>query len=94
MVAFGTRLCPPRSLPYTITRPVVVYSDACGAGRIAAIAWVDGVKFVARTHLPAWIIRDGAGIFEFELAAVLLGVCPAICFAPGRSCMICCDNIG
>ena len=35
-----------------------------------------------------------ARIFEYELVAVLLGLCMAKALAPGRACLLCCDNLG
>ena len=58
------------------------------------MVFVEGKRHVARTHLPTWFIRSGAGIFEFELVAVLLALCLAIRVAPGRSVLACCDNMG
>ena len=85
---------PPRTIPYRIVKPVVCYSDACGIGHVAATVIVDGVRHTARTHLPAWFLQSGAGIFECELAGVLLGECLAMAVAPGRSVLLCCDNSG
>ena len=83
----------PRTIPYKIVKPALVYTDACGAGHVSAIVLVDGVKHVSRTHLPTWFIRSGAGIFEFELAAVLLGVCLVAAVTGDRPALVCCDNM-
>ena len=52
---------------------VSICPDAFGEGQIAALLILDGVRRVARTHLPDRFTRPGAGIFEFALACVLLG---------------------
>ena len=85
---------PPRSIPYRMAKPSVCYSDACGAGHIAVTIFVDGTRYTPRTHLPAWFMMDGAGIFEAELAAVALGMFLAMIVAPGRPILLCCDNMG
>ena len=84
---------PPRSIPYVIVKPVLVYTDACGAGHISAVLFVDGVRHVARTHLPEWLALSGASVFEFELAAVLFGLCFMLCVCPDRPILLCCDNL-
>ena len=45
-------------------------------------------------HIPPWFARPSAGIFEYELAACLLGLILAAFYAPGRPVLVCCDNLG
>ena len=85
---------PARPIPFSVVRPVLLYTDACGSGRVAAILIIDGVKRISRTHVPPRLADSEAGIFEYELIAVLLGLCVALFFAPGRPCLIFCDNMG
>ena len=85
---------PPRSVPHRVLKPVLVYTDACGAGHIASIVIVDGTRHDTRTHLPERFAKSGAGIFEYELAAALLGLRLVVLLAPGRPCLRCCDNNG
>lgn len=84
---------PPRPIPYRVVKPVLIYTEACGAGHVSAILFIDGVRRVRRSHLPEWFENE-AGIFEYELSAVLLGMCVALCLAPGRPCFLCGDNMG
>ena len=86
----GTR----RPIPYMVVRPGFIYSDSCGSGRVSAIPVVGGVRYLGRTHLPAWVTDSGAGISEYELAAVLIGLRMAICLAHGRPRLLCRDNMG
>ena len=74
--------------------PVLVYTDASGAGHISAIAIVGGVRHTVHTHAPEWFMRCGAGIFELELLGELLGLFLACEVAPGRPVLLCCDNSG
>ena len=84
---------PVRSVPYKIVKPVLVYTDACWAGRISVVLFVDGVERVARAQFPEWCVLSGTSIFEFELAAVLFELCYALCVCPDRPVLICCDNL-
>ena len=38
-------------------RPVLVYTDACGAGHLWAVVYVDGVQHAAYTRVPEWLAR-------------------------------------
>lgn len=74
--------------------PVVVYTDASGEGRIGAVLFVDGVRHTVHTRAPEWFMSVGAGIFELELLAELLGLMLACEIVPGRPGLLCCDNTG
>ena len=84
---------PVRSAPYKIRKPVLLYTHACGPGHISAVLYVDGIKSVARSHLPEWFVLSGASIFEFELAAALFGLCYALYRSPERPVLLRCDNL-
>ena len=88
----------PRSVNLVAKKPVVIYTDAEGTGHCAAVVF-DGTKkasCVTHIHLPQWMLKDDSdtGIFEFELAAICLGVCIAVDRFPGRPILICADNQG
>ena len=70
----------PRRIPYKMDKRMVIYPDALGAMHISALVIRDGVRHSALTYLPAWLIPSGAGIFECELPAVVLGVYLALFF--------------
>ena len=82
----------PRRVVTTPTKPVVVYSDACGAGHLGAMVYVVTKCHTVSTHAPEWFTRSSAGIFELEALAELLGVMLACEVAPGAPIVLCCDN--
>ena len=88
----------PRTVSLTPPVPVVIYTDAQGAGHCAAVLFDQTPRpsMLRHTHCPPWLLDPavGAGIFEFELLAVLLGVCLAMAHFPGRPLLVCCDNEG
>ena len=84
----------PRRVNLRIAHPVLVYSDACGVGHIAAVVVIGGAHRTFQTHLPPWFVDMKVGISEFELAAVLLGLLIAAGWAPGSPIFFCCDNTG
>ena len=84
----------PRSIPFATPRPCLVYSDACGAGRVAAVLIRGSTRKVRRAHLPKWFMEDLASIFEPELAGVVLGLRLAVSSAPSEDVLLCCDNNG
>ena len=89
----ATEHAPPRSRPYIIRKPVLIYDDACGLGEIADVLIADCVRHLARTRLREWVFRPRAGIFEFELPAVALGLFHVVRLEPGRSPPARCDNM-
>ena len=78
---------PPRPVPYKMAKPVLIYTDACGAGNVAATVFADGVRRVYRSHLRDRFMAEDV-IFGYELAALLLGLRMDLCMAPGRPCFI------
>ena len=72
----------------------MLYTDACGAGHLGAVLFVDGERRDVHTHVPQWFMDAGAGIFELELLAELMGLTLACEVAPGRPVLLCCDNSG
>ena len=84
----------PRIVATKPARPVVVYTDACGAGHLGAILALDGHVSTHHCHAPPWFMRALTGIFELELLACILGLVVACNKAPGRAVLLCCDNKG
>ena len=84
----------PRMVSTKYTMPVLVYTDACGAGHLGAVVVVDGTQHTHHTRIPPWLERSTAGISEYELVACLLGLILAALYAPGRPVLLCCDNMG
>ena len=84
----------PRKVATRPDRPVVVYTDACGAGRLGAIFADAGHVSTRHCHAPPWFMRALTGIFELELLACILGLAIACSKAPGRTVLLCCDNKG
>ena len=88
----------PRTVSLTPPVPIVVYTDAQGAGHCAAVLFDQTPRpsLLCHTHCPTWLLDPalGVGIFEFELLGVLLGVCLAVAHFPGRPILVCCDNEG
>ena len=88
---------PPRAVALKCLRPVLVYTDAQGAGHCAAVIFApDGsVVKVAHTHVPARMqALVDCGIFELELTGVALGVTLALALYPTHPIVVCCDNQG
>ena len=88
----------PRTVLLRPPPPVVVYTDAEGSGHIAAVLF-DGAQkpvFSPHTHAPAWMLGQSAeaGIFEFELLAICIGVMLALTAFPNRPILLCADNLG
>ena len=89
----------PREIRFGCPEPVVVYTDAQGAGHIAAVLLKGSPDAVGlcHTHAPPWMMNVQEveeRIFEFELTGVALGVTLAIARFPGTPIVICCDNKG
>ena len=63
--------------------PVLVYTDARGAGHIGAVIVLDGARRIHHTHAPAWFLCPKRGIFEIELVACLFVIALADPQAPG-----------
>ena len=83
----------PREISFDYSTPAVIYTDACGAGRVGAVISRRGCQHVYRCHLPKWLVQQ-AGIYEFELAGVLFGVLCAIEREHGSPLVVFCDNRG
>ena len=84
----------PRSVLAARTRAVLLRADSCGAGHLGSLVYVGAVVHTVHTHVPDWLARASAGIFEFELLAELLGVILACDLAPGAPILYLCDNRG
>ena len=88
----------PRAVKLRPPPPVVVYTDAEGSGHVAAALFDTDqtARMVSHTHAPKWMRHQavGAGIFEYELLAVCLGVMWALTHFPGRPILLCADNLG
>ena len=65
-----------------------------GAWRVGDVLIVDGLRDTAHTHVPEWFMCAGAGIFELELLAEILGLMLECEIAPGRPLLLCFDNSG
>ena len=88
----------PRPIDLHAKIPIVLYADAEGSGHGAA-GVSDGsqsASCVTHTHLPQWIRGPNldTAIFEFDLAAISLGVYIAVDLFPGRPILIGADNQG
>ena len=82
----------PRRVFTTWVRPVVIYTDASGPGHLGCVVVCAGVRYTAQTHLPAWVMRAKAGIFEYELCA--LGLVLACTVSANRPVLQFCGNMG
>ena len=80
----------PRRVNFSKEAPVLVYTDASGQGHVEAVLVLGGRRISYHTHMPAWAAKWG--IFEFELAAVILGIVAALIHAPARAIFAFCDN--
>ena len=66
----------PRRVSFNPQSPVLVYTDACGAGHIGVTLFCEGAEHRANTHLPPWFDTKKELIGEYELAAgIFWGMC-------------------
>ena len=72
--------------------PVSIYTDACGAGHLGAVVYLDDQMFVAHTHSPKWIMEADASISGIGLLAEFPGLTLARAIAPRRPILLRCDN--
>ena len=84
----------PRRVNFKLRHPVLVYSDACGAGHIGCIVYYGGEIFRVSTHLPTRFASANEKITEYELAGTLLGLCTAVALFPNAPILLGCDNQG
>lgn len=83
----------PRRVSFGQRRPVLVYTDACGAGEIGALLVLPGGRRIyARTHLSAWIATSNEKITEYEMDGRIMGVSVALDHITGSPILLCCDN--
>ena len=72
----------PRSIHLRPACPLTIYTDADGAGHIAAVVFDRNPhpSSMCHTHCPEWLLGPDlkAGIFEFELLAVVLAIAIAV----------------
>lgn len=84
----------PRRVIACTSHPVLVYTDAPGAGHVGCVVFVDGIRTMAHTHLPAWFRDIIPGIYEYEPCADISGLALETERAPDRPAFLCCDNVG
>ena len=89
----------PRELRFRYPEPVTIYTDAQGAGHVAAVMFRGSIRAVGlcHTHVPQWMMNMPKAefrIYEFEMTGVALGVALAVDCFPGAPIIICCDNKG
>ena len=82
----------PRTVPLRPVRPCVVYTDACGEGHLGAVL-CSPLGVTAHGHAPLWMHEQaGAGIYEWELLAALLGLCLVIQYTRHTPVLLFVDN--
>ena len=81
----------PRKITLNPKKPILVYADACGEGHIGIVIFFDGSRKIMHTHLPERF-HDEFGIFEFELAGMILAITVASLLKPGHPVLMCGDN--
>ena len=74
--------------------PVVIYVGAAGCGHLGAVVFMDGQERVFSTHSPEWMAEDNDDIYDYEMAESLVGVSLASELCPGRTVILCGDNMG
>ena len=72
----------PRKLTSKLENPIVFNTDTAGAVHIGGMIVYRGNRYFPSSHLPDWL-TSLCGIYEFELAAVLAGICAAVEFGSG-----------
>ena len=82
----------PRRIYYRHTKPVVLYTNAFGAGHLSDVVY-DGGRHVCTPHLPQWFVET-LGIFEMEHAGAIFGLLAVSILDPKRPVLLVCDNIG
>ena len=75
-------------------KPAVVYVGAAGCGHLGVVIFVDDNVAAFSTHIPEWVAKAGAGIYDMEVMAPLAGLCVAAELHPHRAVILCCDDRG
>ena len=81
----------PRKLALNPKKPILIYADASGEGHIGAVVFFEGPSKTMHTHLPEWFAIEN-GIYEFELAGVILALIITSLLKPGHPILLCGDN--
>ena len=81
----------PRKVALNPKKPILVYADASGEGHIGVVIFFDGTRKMMHTHLPEWF-QEEFGIYEFELAGMILALMIASLLKPGHPVLMCGDN--
>ena len=84
----------PRATLFGAPRPVLRYADASGKGRIGAIVFPNGQRSSSRAHLLRRFLDGETGIFDRDLASVLLGAFAVASYVENWPVSVGCDNRG
>ena len=82
-----------RRITYRPGKPVLIYTDATGTGRVSSVLYPENERMVVSAHMPAWFMQI-AKFVELGKAGEILGVLRPRELQPAQHIVLCCDNRG